>query len=288
MNHFRLLVNSLAFCFIWAVCIIVAIFINYEALVGYLADKFSSNGIIERPNIALLKVIFAPAYCTLILISFYQFRRKIYQVPLVVNLLFSIYLIAHLVLSHYLYYQPRLEGVAGEDSILEWMTVLLSLLAVLGFLISGANNARISFLFALVWFCFAAEEVSWGQRILSFESPEVFEKLNDQKETNIHNIINPILRYLYPLFFISVTLFLTLLRSSRFLDKLYSFSGVQEILEINDRYFIWLLPLSSSILSLPFISMFEFTEQQFGLLGFLLSYLLLWKLIHSNKSSGTR
>ena len=281
--NYKFFVLSLALCFIWAVCIIVAIFINYEAFVGYLADKFSSNGIIESPKIALLKVILAPAYCALILILFNQIRRKIYKVPLLINLLFSIYLIAHLVLYHYLYYQPLLEGVSGEDSILEWMTVLLSLLAVLGFLISGANNARISFLFAVVWLCFAAEEISWGQRILSFESPEIFEKLNDQKETNIHNIINPILRYLYPLFFISVTLFLTVLRDSRLLDKLYSFSGVREILEINDRYFIWLLPLSSSILSLPFFNMLELTEHQFGLLGFLLSYLLLWKLIHSNK-----
>jgi len=274
---------SLALCFIWAVCIIVTIFINYEAFVGYLADKFSSNGIIERPKIALLKVIFAPAYCTLILILFNALWRKIYKVPLRIYLLFSIYLIAHLVLCHHLYHQPLLEGVSGEDSILEWMTVLLSLLAVLGFLISGAKNARISFLFALVWLCFAAEEISWGQRILSFESPEVFEKLNDQKETNIHNFINPILRYLYPLFFILVALFLTSLRNSRFLDKMYSISGVREVLEINDRYFIWLLPLSSSILSLPFFNMLELTEQQFGLLGFLLSYLLLWKLIHSNK-----
>jgi hypothetical protein len=44
----------------------------------------------------------------------------------------------------------------------------------------------------LVWtlacIYFAGEEISWGQWFFQWQSPEVFQKLNSQKETNLHNI----------------------------------------------------------------------------------------------------
>ncbi len=44
------------------------------------------------------------------------------------------------------------------------------------------------FLFLFI-FCFIAfgEEISWGQHIWGFESPELLQKINKQQETNIHN-----------------------------------------------------------------------------------------------------
>jgi H+/Cl- antiporter ClcA len=35
----------------------------------------------------------------------------------------------------------------------------------------------------------AGEEVSWGQRLFNLETPELFQKYNAQKETNIHNFV---------------------------------------------------------------------------------------------------
>ncbi len=35
---------------------------------------------------------------------------------------------------------------------------------------------------------FAGEEASWGQHYFGWESPEIFEELNTQQETNIHNM----------------------------------------------------------------------------------------------------
>lgn len=35
---------------------------------------------------------------------------------------------------------------------------------------------------------FAGEEVSWGQHLLGWSTPETFAELNDQNETNLHNI----------------------------------------------------------------------------------------------------
>ena len=35
---------------------------------------------------------------------------------------------------------------------------------------------------------FAGEEISWGQWLFEWETPELFRKLNSQEETNLHNI----------------------------------------------------------------------------------------------------
>lgn len=37
---------------------------------------------------------------------------------------------------------------------------------------------------------FLGEEISWGQHILHWQTPEIFTKLNHQNETNVHNISN--------------------------------------------------------------------------------------------------
>jgi len=35
---------------------------------------------------------------------------------------------------------------------------------------------------------FAGEEISWGQQLFGWQSPEIMQEINDQQETNIHNI----------------------------------------------------------------------------------------------------
>lgn len=41
---------------------------------------------------------------------------------------------------------------------------------------------------AIVFFIAFGEEISWGQRILGIETPESLEGINDQGETNLHNL----------------------------------------------------------------------------------------------------
>ena len=43
-------------------------------------------------------------------------------------------------------------------------------------------------LFALTYYL--GEEISWGQHFFNWNSPEIFIELNNQKETNLHNISN--------------------------------------------------------------------------------------------------
>jgi hypothetical protein len=40
----------------------------------------------------------------------------------------------------------------------------------------------------LVFFIFFGEEISWGERIFGYKTPEVLEKINAQKEFNFHNL----------------------------------------------------------------------------------------------------
>ena len=39
-----------------------------------------------------------------------------------------------------------------------------------------------------MFFIAFGEEISWGQRILGIETPESLEGINDQGETNLHNL----------------------------------------------------------------------------------------------------
>ena len=48
-------------------------------------------------------------------------------------------------------------------------------------------------LFSILCFLAAMEEISWGQRLFHFESSEYFLKENLQKETNLHNLMEPTL-----------------------------------------------------------------------------------------------
>ena len=41
---------------------------------------------------------------------------------------------------------------------------------------------------AVASFVLAWEEISWGQRILGFETPDEIEQINAQQETNLHNM----------------------------------------------------------------------------------------------------
>ena len=52
----------------------------------------------------------------------------------------------------------------------------------------GAAVCRASGALALAFFLFAMEEISWGQRIVGFDSPEALIGVNQQGEATIHNL----------------------------------------------------------------------------------------------------
>ncbi len=79
--------------------------------------------------------------------------------------------------------------VGNEDGIIEYMTFFSFLIATFLFIGAFLRRKNIFFLLlAIVFFMGAGEEISWGQRIFSFSTPESLNKINVQNEFNIHNI----------------------------------------------------------------------------------------------------
>ncbi|MFQ5635680.1 MAG: hypothetical protein ACE5G3_10180, partial [Gammaproteobacteria bacterium] len=79
-----------------------------------------------------------------------------------------------------------------EDLVGEWGQTWLFALAC-GASVLAARRCRTRRWFFVVLatalFYTVMEEISWGQRIFGFESPDVFRRYNLQRETNLHNIL---------------------------------------------------------------------------------------------------
>ncbi len=85
-----------------------------------------------------------------------------------------------------------------EDGIFEYLTFIVYAIGT-GFAlaISSALWRRgerlfgaLYLLLALGLFVIGGEEISWGQRIFQIQSPELFQAINNQQETNVHNMLS--------------------------------------------------------------------------------------------------
>lgn len=107
----------------------------------------------------------------------------------------KIYLLLSLIIiiTSYLLYlfmkEDTVIQLGKEDSLFEYLTALAFLLtSTLFFIIYLRRKRLIHLVFALVFFVGMGEEVSWGQRIFNFQSPEYFKDNNIQHEFNLHNL----------------------------------------------------------------------------------------------------
>ncbi len=84
--------------------------------------------------------------------------------------------------------------LTSEDNVIETLGALLyllaSILAAKAVLTSKYDSKRkfwIALLAILFFLCFA-EEISWGQRLFGWQTPDWMRNANAQKETNLHNL----------------------------------------------------------------------------------------------------
>jgi hypothetical protein len=81
-----------------------------------------------------------------------------------------------------------------EDNIVEMASSLLWFVAAIVTLVSlgvgyRQGSSKIFYLLlALFFFVCGGEEISWGQRLFEFETPELLRAINVQEETTLHNI----------------------------------------------------------------------------------------------------
>jgi len=105
-----------------------------------------------------------------------------------------------LLLAVYVVDKPLFDQMLAKDfegGVVEILTVLLLLPGIYaGFsvlrccrrVLAGTLTRAWVLLWTLALVYFAGEEMSWGQWIFYWDTPEVFAELNDQNETNLHNI----------------------------------------------------------------------------------------------------
>jgi hypothetical protein len=113
--------------------------------------------------------------------------KSIYKLVIVITLI-NIALYIPLFTLDY----QKIINLTTEDHIYENLQAIFFLLSagiMLYLYIKLTTSGNIFFLLLFLFFiiCFG-EEVSWGQRIFNIRTPEILEKFNLQKETNIHNL----------------------------------------------------------------------------------------------------
>ena len=98
--------------------------------------------------------------------------------------------------SIYLFFDvEQIHSLGDEDKFFEWATAFSLLAAGVMFLLHYLKvlynlKVRNFFLLALaiIMFIGFGEEISWGQRVFNFSTPEALMEINEQKEVSLHNI----------------------------------------------------------------------------------------------------
>ena len=83
-----------------------------------------------------------------------------------------------------------------EGGLVELLTPLLCVPAVIAGLFCIRHLQKLPAKWLMVWlmlvaaasFYLGGEEISWGQQLFHWQTPEYMQEINDQRETNIHNI----------------------------------------------------------------------------------------------------
>lgn len=122
-------------------------------------------------------------------------RSDIYDIPPLYSVWLPIALLIPIAVSWNFDEKFYNQWVGGELGAIELLTpVVLIVGIVLGYKayssrqILNDNARRWVLLVVLACVYFAGEELSWGQQIFKWQTPEIMESLNDQGETNLHNM----------------------------------------------------------------------------------------------------
>lgn len=78
----------------------------------------------------------------------------------------------------------------------------------------------------LLFFFAAMEEISWGQRIFQWETPEKFFSKNLQNETNLHNFFNPFRPFIYGAVNFGLLVFMMIVSQEKLRVKLFPKSQI--------------------------------------------------------------
>jgi hypothetical protein len=203
--------------------LILAVFVSSESLsaIGIMYKSLNSSDPMVR-NTAIQTVKIFKIFCfmsfgaTIILIISWkiflrlEFVKRVMehnpiknfenlQIDSIVNIHFLIILsiviigIVFVAMSNGLINKSLIIFVSKEDGLIEQATALIFLIcsflsAFVAMKTSVRSRKIIHTLFATGFFLCFGEEISWGQRIFGFETPEIISEANVQNEFNLHNL----------------------------------------------------------------------------------------------------
>ena len=122
-------------------------------------------------------------------------RRRNRELPLWLTLWVPVALVLSIPLARAVDPEFHARWFNRKEGPIEWLTVFVLLVGLsygLGALFRRVRlpDPRLKLwlgLHLLAAFYIAGEEISWGQTVFGWESPELMERINGQQETNIHN-----------------------------------------------------------------------------------------------------
>ena len=276
----NILYSSMWLSIIWLICIAFFMGVNYEGLVTFLETYISPDGNIADPEFEIFRVSITPIFALFTTI-FALFTFRTFKIRNKLVTIYYIFFGAHILLFSVVYQIANSKHIPFEDNFLEWATFFFSMLASFIFLARGILGSLLACLCSLVWFVFAMEEISWGQRVFSIDSPDFFLAHNYQQELNLHNFLNPIIHLLYFPVNLLMVCFLTWFRRVKLFSILYNIGGATEFIRVSDKFGLWIVP--TFLMFASFYPGPEFVEQQWALFGFVFSTILLVDFMKSPK-----
>lgn len=176
--------------------------IDFNSYIKFVELNFSRDGIISSPekviNTVLIRIILMSVIW--IAITSKSTVESLYKSSMLNRFLY--FLVFVLFASYYLV-RGIYPHLYMEDGFFESLTAVFAIIASLLCLISiyyNNDHALIKLVLFILFFLFGMEEISWGQRIFDWNTPDALSAINHQNETTIHNIFNPNFHLLYPLF----------------------------------------------------------------------------------------
>ncbi|SLN32085.1 hypothetical protein TRL7639_01386 [Falsiruegeria litorea R37] len=264
------LLGVVGFSCLWIVGAVIAYTSFQDELIRFMETYLAPDGVVSSPRYTFAKFTLAPVMLALwVVLTAVTYRAWTFPKPYI--FWYLIFFVAHFLFYTY-YLRVVLQGADPEDTLLEWGTFVLAFIGGVIFLICAYKGSRFSIFLGLAWLLFAFEEISWGQRVLGIETPEVMLEYNYQEELNFHNLINPLQKYLYVPFNAAMLCFFTWFRRVELLAWVYRMNGVARILKVSDQYGLWMMPMFWIFAS--FHPGAEYVEEQWGLFGLMLAALL--------------
>ena len=270
----------------------------FDKYIMFLEKYLTRDGIISSPDIVFIKIISFLIFIFLIFlyvsdersyfytkflksILFYRSLNKVEKFTFIFIFILLIPSIGKLIHNNGLKYMPidLIEFLYKEDGFLEYLTAFFALISSFMILLSLINQKSkieifVKIFLSLLFFIFGMEEISWGQRIIGWETPSALAQINHQNETNIHNIFNPYHHAFYISFNLVITLFIYLsINYKKFIVKFFKSEKYIFLLPNKKyNYFIYIFLFAAVQCQLMEPYGYELTEEIFSTLILLYSF----------------